>query len=119
MSDYRDLVVWQCAHDLTLQIYSSSKSFPRDEMFGVTSQLRRAASSVPANIAEGNGRGTRKDYLHFLTIARGSLARYFVQLATDLGYLSAEQSHDLQNRVARVALLLAGLIRSLQRSLPS
>ena len=94
-----------------------TKSFPREELFGLTSQLRRATSGIPANIAEGNGRGTRKDYLHFCIIARGSLneSRYFAQLALDLGYLFSEQHAALVERFDQTARLLAGLIRSLKR----
>jgi four helix bundle protein len=118
MNDYRDLLVWKVAHELTLEVYKLSQAFPRDELFGLTSQLRRATSAVPANIAEGNGRGTRKDYLHFCVIARGSLneSRYFAQLALDLKYLAREQHEELEKRISRTAQLLAGLIRSLKGS---
>lgn len=116
MSDFRDLVVWQRAHELTLNVYAATKSFPRDELFGITSQLRRSVSSVPANIAEGNGRGGRREYLQFLIIARGSLneVRYFILLASDLGYLIPQAYGELEGRCAEVSRLLAGLIRSLQ-----
>jgi four helix bundle protein len=117
MSDYRDLVVWQVAHDATLLAYRCTKHFPKDEIFGLTSQLRRSISSVPANIAEGNGRGSRKDYVKHLIIARGSLneARYFIQLSFDLQYLASADHEALSERMERASRLLAGLIRSLRR----
>lgn len=117
MNDYRELVVWQVAHEATLLAYRYTKQFPKDEIFGITSQLRRSISSVPANVAEGNGRGSRKEYLKFLIIARGSLneARYFVQLSSDLEYLEPSQQTALNERLERVSRLLAGLIRSLRR----
>jgi four helix bundle protein len=117
MRDFRDLVVWQQSHALTLDVYKATRAFPRDELFGLTSQLRRAVSSIPANIAEGNGRGTRKDYLKFLIIARGSLneARYHVILAADLEYLSRSDHDRMESQFGNVSRLLAGLIRSLRR----
>lgn len=73
MRDYKKIVAWQRAHQLTLLVYKNSQNFPTEEKFGLTSQLRRATYSVPANIAEGSGRNTTKDYLRFLFIALGSL----------------------------------------------
>ncbi|MGQ0634788.1 MAG: four helix bundle protein [Planctomycetaceae bacterium] len=117
MADYRDLNVWQDAHRLVLKIYQMTQRFPRDEQFGLTSQLRRAAASVPANIAEGNGRGSSKEYLKFLYIARGSLneLRYFVLLARDLQYFSGSAAMELEVQLESVSKLLAGLIRAIQR----
>ena len=73
MAGFRDLEVWRQAHGLVLDIYRATKKFPKDELFGLTSQIRRSGFSVPANIAEGNGRAGRNEYVQFLTIARGSL----------------------------------------------
>jgi len=89
-ASYRDLIVWQKAMDLCVEVYRLSASFPRDERFGLTSQIRRSAYSVPANIAEGNARGTRRDYAHFDSVARGSLAgtETFLLLAVRLGFAS-------------------------------
>ena len=86
---FTDLVVWQKAHKLTLCIYAISKQFPRQELYGLTSQLRRAAVSVPANIAEGFKKRGRADKARFLNIAHGSLeeTRYYLILAKDLGYV--------------------------------
>ena len=72
--DFRKIRAWQLADDLTVAVYSATKRFPQEETYGVTSQVRRAATSVPANIVEGANRATKKDYAHFLNIARGSLA---------------------------------------------
>ena len=117
MRDFRELVVWQRAHALVLSIYKASKEFPKDELFGLTSQLRRSISSIPANIAEGNGKATRKDYLRFLIIARGSLneARYHVILAADLEYLPPSAHTQFASQFDDVGRLLSGLIRSLRR----
>jgi four helix bundle protein len=116
MQDFRDLLVWQCAHELTLSIYRATRGSPREEMFGVTSQIRRSAASVAANIAEGNGRASRKEYAQFLATERGSLneTRYFLILSRDLGYLTTEGFSDAEQLVHRTAKLLQGLIRSLR-----
>ncbi len=97
---YKELRIWREAHALTLEIYRLSGGFPADERFGMVSQLRRAAASVPANIAEGMGRRTTKELLSFLYIARGSLQEvcYFMLLAKDLGYLETCAWRRLENR---------------------
>jgi four helix bundle protein len=117
MSDYRDLNAWQEAHRLALLVYRLTRSFPKDELFGLTSQFRRAAVSVAANIAEGNGRESSKEYLQFLYIARGSLneTRYFITLATDLKYLNSSDAAPAAPQVECVSKLLSGLIRAIQR----
>jgi four helix bundle protein len=86
MRDYTKIKAWQLADDLTVAIYKATKSFPKDEMYALTSQVRRAAYSVASNIVEGSSRSSKKDYLHFLYIARGSLSetRYFVHLSKRL-----------------------------------
>jgi four helix bundle protein len=85
MRHYRKIEAWKLADDLTVVVYERTRSFPKDELYGLTSQLRRASYSVPANIVEGSSRESKKDYLHFLYIARGSLseAQYFIHLAAD------------------------------------
>ena len=94
MKDYRELQVWQLGHALTLEIYATTKSFPKDELFGLTSQMRRAASSIPANIAEGCGRDGDAELKRFLIIALGSACEldYFILLSAELGYLATEVS---------------------------
>src|SRR5262245_32236367 len=100
MAGFRDLEVWR--HGLVLDIYRATKKFPKDELFGLTSQVRRSGFSVPANIAEGNGRAGRNEYVQFLTIARGSLNEtgYYVSLACDLGYISSQEAQALDANVA-------------------
>jgi four helix bundle protein len=113
---HRDLLVWQKSIELVTLVYRLTESFPKHEQFGLTNQLRRAATSVPANIAEGAARSTRKDLLHFLVIARGSLSEIdtLVEIAGNLGYL--ENKMELQETVNQVAGLLARLRSSLNES---
>ena len=94
MRDYTKIEAWKLADDLTVAVYEVTRSFPREEIYGLVSQIRRAAYSVPANIAEGSARGTQRDYLHFLYIARGSLTetQYFIHLAHRLHYLTGSGS---------------------------
>lgn len=117
MRDYTKIIAWQKSDDLTVAIYAATKSFPKDEVYALTSQIRRASYSVPANIAEGAARDTQKDYLHFLYIARGSLTetRYFIHLSGRLGYLHADQIHVLQEQADECLRVLAGLIRSVEK----
>lgn len=101
---FQDLLVWQKAHALTLAVYKLTTRFPREEMFGLTSQMRRAAASVPANIAEGFKRRGQADKARVLNIAEGSLEelRYFFILATDLEYASCELQEKLAGEVGRM-----------------
>ena len=111
---FRDLIAWQKAMELTKQIYRVSAAMPDNERFGLTAQIRRAAVSIPSNIAEGNGRGSRTDYIRFLRIARGSLMELQTQLilAEQLNLIPVpEKLNDLQRETDRV---LQGLIRSLE-----
>jgi four helix bundle protein len=117
MRDYTKIEAWRLADDLTVEIYTQTRSFPREELYGLTSQLRRASSSVPANIVEGSARSTQRDYLHFLYIARASLseAQYFVHLSHRLGYLDDARAHALQARTKQVFACLHGLIVAVER----
>ncbi len=92
MFTFEKLAVWQKAHNLVLSIYSSTLSFPKEEMYGLTSQLRRASISIPTNIVEGRARGSTPDFIRFLRIARGSLeeTEYLLLAARDLQYLPQE-----------------------------
>jgi four helix bundle protein len=102
---YEELVVWQKAMELVRLVYQATRRFPLDERFALTDQLRRAVVSIPSNIAEGNGRGSNKDYAHFLSIARGSLYETMTQLriAKDLGYLDDySQFEDIAAEVGRM-----------------
>ena len=100
MRDYTKIEAWRLADDLTVAVYERTRSFPKEEMYGLTSQLRRASYSVPANIVEGASRESKKDYLHFLYIARGSLSetQYFIHLARRLDYLSLEEADALREQ---------------------
>jgi len=111
---YKDLVVWQKAMKLVSEVYRATAAFPREELYGLTSQIRRAAVSVPSNIAEGQGRLTRGEFRQFLGQAKGSLLELETQLviAVDLGYLKAPE--PLLKRLAEVARLLNGLLASLK-----
>lgn len=117
MRDYTKIEAWRPADDLTVEIYAQTRTFPREELYGLTSQLRRASSSVPANIVEGSARSTQRDYLHFLYIARASLseAQYFVHLSHRLGYLDDAQSKALQARTKQAFACLHGLIVAVER----
>lgn len=116
MRDYRKIEAWRLADDLTVAVYGHTRSFPREELYGLTSQLRRAAASVPANIAEGSARETKKDYLHFLYIARASLTetQYFIHLASRLGYLSPADSDHLTASGRQTFACLFGLIQAVE-----
>ena len=113
---YRDLLVWQKAIELVADIYSCTRTFPKEEQFGLTSQLRRAAVSVPSNIAGGKGRFTDRDFSLFLHPARGSLFEIETQLiiAQRLGYLSEREAGELTGRAGELARILNGLIRSIK-----
>lgn len=111
MQHFTDLKVWQRSHALVLKLYPLAATFPASERFGVTSQLRRAATSVPANIAEGSKRQGKVDFARFLNIAEGSLAEteYFVLLARDLDYLPAERAKPLLTEIDEIARMLYAL----------
>jgi four helix bundle protein len=115
ISSYKDLVVWKKAMELVAEVYAATATFPREEMFGLTSQLRRSAVSVPSNIAEGQGRATKGEFIQFLAHARGSLFELETQvlIAGKLGYLSAELQGSLGEQVQEVARILNGLLTSL------
>lgn len=114
IKSFKELIVWQKAHKLALLVYKITQSFPDVERFGIISQLRRAAVSIAANIAEGFHRYTIHDSLHFYTIAQGSLeeTRYYCILAHDLGYTTSDQYQQLENLVSEVSKLLTAWIQS-------
>jgi four helix bundle protein len=116
---HSDLVAWQKAMDLAVEVHRVSDTMPRHERFGLVSQLRRAAVSVPSNIAEGSARRTTRDFIAFLHVARGSIAAMETQmlLAQRVGYLSEQQVDSIMSRLAEVGRLLNGLIAALQRRL--
>ena len=112
---HRDLIVWQRAMGLVVLVYKASRAFPKDELYGLTSQMRRAAVSIPANIAEGQGRRLTGEYLQFLGHARGSLLELdtHLELALLLDYLNTDEHASIQQSLQEVGRLLNGLIRSL------
>jgi four helix bundle protein len=118
--NYRDLAVWQLGMDITVKVYEATKSFPSDERFGLTSQLRRAVASVPANIAEGHARSSTKDYLRFVAIAIGSLAETatFVELAGRLNYGNVDELRKIFEMTLEERRMLRALQKSLRRRLP-
>ena len=113
MQDYRKLEAWQKAHDITLRTYAKTANFPKAELFGLTSQMRRAAVSIPANIAEGCYRGQRS-LVHSLRVALGSAGEleYYIMLAGDLEMLSAPDKRQLAAEVSDVKAVTAGLMKS-------
>src|SRR5690349_23964828 len=117
MSGYRDVIAWQRAMQLTKECYVVSRRFPQSEAFGLTQQLRRAAVSVPANIAEGRGRWLRKQYAQFLVIARGSLneVKTLLDLAVLLEFATGDETAHARAAAAETGRVLAGLQKSLSR----
>jgi len=116
---YRDLIVWQKSIDLVEEIYKMTKSFPKEEIYGLTSQLRRSAVSVPSNIAEGPERRAPKDFKRFLHIALGSLAEAHTQLiiATRLNYLQQAELTKLEGEIGQIQRMTHALIRNLPTSI--
>jgi four helix bundle protein len=113
MQDFRKLLVWQKSHTMALSIYRVTTPFPEQERYGLTSQMRRAAFSIPSNIAEGCGRAGRTELRQYLHISLGSASEldYFLLLARDLQFLTPRQHDALEVRIHEIKLMLAGLIR--------
>jgi four helix bundle protein len=111
MRDFRGLIVWQKAHAFTIEIYQLTKRFPEDERFGLTSQMRRSAASIGANLAEGCGRGGDNEFARFVQIATGSASEveYHILLAKDLGYLSRDDSLSLTASIQEIKRILTSL----------
>lgn len=114
--NYRELIVWQKAMDLVELIYQATKQFPKEELYGLTSQVRRSAVSIPSNIAEGQARKSTAEFLNFLSIANGSRAEMETQilLAQRLKYVTNETSQPILNLSEEVSRLLNGLMNSLK-----
>ena len=117
LSDAKQLAVWHESMKLCRSVYEFTQSFPKQEMYGLTAQMRRAAVAIPSNLAEGRGRGTRKDYRQFVIVARGSAAELETQviLAKDLGFLDEPASQTLLEQVERVLRMLYRLAEALSR----
>jgi four helix bundle protein len=114
---YKDLLVWQQGMKLAVACYQLTRGFPKEELFGLTSQIRRAAISIPANIAEGSGRGTAKDFIQFLRIAQGSLREVetHLLLCVAIGIATDEQITPLLQQITSIAILTNKLIKSQQQ----
>ena len=112
---WQDLIVWEKAHDLVLEIYKLTKDFPRSEVYSLVDQIKRAGYSVPANIVEGHSKSSKKEFLRYLYISRGSLEelRYFLLLAKDLSYITKRKYNDFENKLTEISYLLNQLIKSL------
>ncbi len=108
MQDYRKLYVYKEANELTLEIYKITKSFPKSEQFGITAQMRRAVTSVGANIAEGAGRKSKREFANFLYSSLGSVneLRHFILLSKDLNYIKGEICNEISNKIDRLGRML-------------
>ena len=111
MKDYRKYIVWQKAHNFTVSIYKVTEGFPQREIYGLTNQIRRAAASIPTNIAEGCGRNTDKDFARFLDIASGSASEtdYHLLLSKDLKFIDAEHYNSLYEQLTEIRKMLSSL----------
>jgi len=118
LKSYKELKVWQKAYQLCLQIYKVTKGFPKEELFGITSQIRRSSLSIPCNVAEGYGRRSRLEYIRFLNIAYGSLCELETQvlLSGDLNYFKERELKEVQTAVGEVERMLMALIKSLGKT---
>ena len=116
MLNFKDLEIWRRSHKLTLEIYKATQSFPKEELFGLTSQTRRAVSSIPTNIAEGCGRRTNAELANFLNIASGSASEveYEILLAKDVGYITAEQCDMWTREIGEIRSMLAAYMKRLK-----
>ena len=121
MQRFTDLAVWQRSHALVLQVYRLSRTFPSDERFGLTSQLRRAALSVPTNIAEGSKRQSNQEYARFLNIAEGSLVEteYLLMVGRDLGYLAPDSAKAALDELSEIARMLNSLRKAVEKTVES
>lgn len=117
MKDHKDLIVWQKSMELTRIIYTLTKRFPQGEIFGLTNQIRRAVVSIPSNIAEGFGRNSDKQFIHFLKIAKESAAELETQLliSRDLSYLTAKDAKSTLALYDEIARMLGALIRNIEK----
>ena len=118
MQDFRKLLVWRKAHELTLAVYRATVSFPNEERFGLTRQLRRACGSIAANLAEGSGRGGDMDFARFSQMAMGSAAEveYHLLLARDLGMLESQEHQEMTASVTEVKKMLTSLMKKLRKN---
>lgn len=116
MRDFHNLQIWKRSHELTKHIYFATKSFPKEELFGLTSQIRRAVSSIPTNIAEGCGRGSNADFARFLQISVGSASEveYQLLLTHELGYMNIDNYQEFSQEVVEIRKMIIKLMKSLE-----
>ena len=119
LQSYKELEVWQLAMELAEQCYLATRTFPKEELFGMTCQIRRAAASIPANIAEGQGREHTKEFLHYLSMVRGSLMEVetHLLLSRRVGLLTQEKLDALITQTDRISRMLTGLRKALEKRL--
>lgn len=117
MKDFRNLNVWEKGHRITVSIYKLTQSFPKEEIYGLTSQIRRASTSIPTNIAEGCGRGSDADFARFLQMSFGSAneTEYLLLLCFELGYIAEENYIELNNSIQEIKKMLSKLIITLRK----
>ncbi len=117
MRDYTRIKAWQLIDELVLDVYEASREFPKEELYGLTSQLRRAAVSAAANVVEGASRESKRDYLHFLHISRGSLleTQYYIHLSQRLGYMSRDLGRRLERQTQGALGCLQGLVKAVAK----
>jgi len=116
MSDYKKLKVWEDSHKFTIDIYNITKKFPNNEQYGLTSQIRRSAASIPTNVVEGCGQLNNSNLVRFLGIAKGSAfeVEYQLTLSKDLGYINDNEHKVLDGKIQSIICMLTGLIKSLK-----
>ena len=116
MLNFKDLAIWQRSHKLTIDIYHATLKFPKEEIYGLTSQIRRAVASIPTNIAEGCGRRTNAELANFLNIASGSASEveYEILLAKEVGYITAEQCEVWTKEIGEIRSMLAAYMKRLK-----
>ncbi len=116
MQNFKNLLVWQKAHLLVKGVYTITNDFPKDELYGITSQLRRSSVSIPTNIAEGTGRGSDADFKRFLQIAFGSASEveYLILLSHELKYISDSQTRPIENQIIEVKKMLSSLMNKIK-----
>ncbi len=119
VESFKDLIVWQKGIELVNEIYKVTKLFPKEELYGLTSQMRRAAISVPTNVAEGWGRGTTKNYIQFLEISRGSLYELntLIIISTNQEYLSSVKCAEIENIINEIGRILNAIISKLENKI--
>jgi four helix bundle protein len=117
MKDFRNLKVWEKGHKITMAIYKETKKFPKEELYGLVSQMRRAATSITTNIAEGCGKHTEKEFANYLQISMGSASEveYLVFLSGELGYITTDNTQELIKRITEIKKMLASLLKNIRR----